>query len=109
MTIGRVLKRFGPAPRVPLLTLEPGDSGTIAHFRLDGGSAEKVELLGDFTGWEPVAMSHGDGTRWTATLEIPPGTHHFGFLLDGSWFVPNTAPGRVADDWGQVNATVVVQ
>jgi Glycogen recognition site of AMP-activated protein kinase len=109
LTVGRVLKRFGPAPRVPLLTLEPSDAGAVARFRIDGGAAEKVELIGDFTDWEPVELSEGRGSVWTVTMALPPGTHHFGFLLDGTWFVPDSAPGRVADDWGQVNATVVVQ
>jgi Glycogen recognition site of AMP-activated protein kinase len=109
MTVGRVLKRFGPAPRVPLLTLEPSEGGATVRFRIDGGEATKVEILGDFTGWEPREMNNEGGTRWTITLEIPNGTHHFGFMLNGTWFVPDTAPGRVADDWGQVNATVVVQ
>ena len=36
------------------------------------------------------------------------GAHHFGFLVDGEWFVPETATGRVSDEWGRVNATLVV-
>lgn len=43
-------------------------------------------------------------------VEIPveSGAHHFGFLVDGEWFVPETATGRVSDEWGRVNATLLV-
>jgi hypothetical protein len=67
-----------------------------------------VELLGDFTLWETVPMEK-DGTRWSVQLEIPYGTHHFGFLLDGEWYLPEGAPDAVPDEWGRKNATIVVE
>ena len=49
-----------------------------------------------------------DGRDWVLEIPLAPGTYHFGFLVDGEWFVPETAPGQVSDDWGQMNATIVV-
>lgn len=46
---------------------------------------------------------------WAVELTVPGGTHHFGFLVDGSWFLPDDAPDAVADDWGRRNATLVVE
>lgn len=70
--------------------------------------AEEVQLLGDFTLWEARAMER-DGEEWVTILEVPEGVHHFGFLVDGEWFVPEDAPDAVADEWGRVNATLVVE
>ena len=49
-----------------------------------------------------------DGRDWVLEIPLLSGTYHFGFLVDGNWFVPEEAPGQVSDDWGQVNATIVV-
>jgi 1,4-alpha-glucan branching enzyme len=78
------------------------------RFAIRAPGAERVELSGDFTGWEPVRMDREDGT-WSVGLTLPPGTHHFGFLVDGQWVVPADAPGKVDDGWGRINATVVIE
>jgi 1,4-alpha-glucan branching enzyme len=77
------------------------------RFQLDLPEATRVDLLGGFTGWEPMPMARA-GATWSLELSVPPGTHHFGFLVDGEWHVPDGAPGNVPDDWGRVNATLVV-
>jgi hypothetical protein len=50
-----------------------------------------------------------DGSRWRVRLNIPPGTHHFGFLADGIWYLPEDAPDTVPDEWGRRNATLVIE
>ena len=79
----------------------------MVRFRVEDRAAQRVEVLGDFSGWEPQAMVQ-DGRDWVLEIPLAAGTYHFGFLVDGEWFVPEEAPGRVSDDWGQMNATVVV-
>ena len=69
---------------------------------------ENVQVMGDFTLWEPVLMER-DGSEWVVELGVPEGTHHFGFLVDGEWYVPEDAPDMVADDWGRKNATLVIE
>jgi hypothetical protein len=78
------------------------------RFWLPGNGAGSVEILGDFTHWEPIDMGRSDG-RWVVELSVPAGTHHFGFLVDGDWFVPEDAPDTVPDEWGRRNATLVVE
>ena len=48
-----------------------------------------VEIAGDFTNWEPVALdSTGDG-EWRIVLPIPPGLHRAIIRADGgAWQVP---------------------
>jgi hypothetical protein len=107
LVIGRRLVRFGPSAATPVVALRAVSEGVTARFRVERGGAQSVEVLGDFSGWEPRSMVR-DGQVWVLEIPLPAGTHHFGFLVDGEWFVPEGAPGQVSDDWGQMNATIVV-
>jgi hypothetical protein len=107
LVIGRRLVRFGPTMRTPIVRLDPMAGGATARFRVESAQAQSVEVLGDFSSWEPREMAQ-DGRAWMLEMPLTMGTYHFGFLVDGEWFVPADAPGQVSDDWGQTNATIVV-
>ena len=107
LVIGRRLVRFGPGGATPVVVLRSTSGGASAQFRVDDRAAQRIEVLGDFSGWEPQAMVQ-DGSDWVLEIPLTAGTYHFGFLVDGEWFVPEGAPGQVSDDWGQMNATIVV-
>lgn len=84
------------------------DGGRRVRFSIRAPGADRVELAGDFTGWEPVPMERR-GQRWETDRVIPPGVHHFSFLVDGEWALPAGAPGVVEDGWGRENASIVIQ
>ena len=91
----------------PVVEVVDAESGVV-RFSLEA-DADSVAVLGDFNGWEPVALARtGDDGRWEVRMEVPPGLHHFGFLVDGEWHVPEGAPGRMTDEWGRPTATLVV-
>lgn len=71
--------------------------------------ANAVHLLGDFSLWEPVVMTAAGETTWTVEVAVPEGVHHFGFLVDDEWYVPDDAPDVVADEWGRQSATLVIE
>jgi len=99
-----------PPPSSPLHeVLEfTGDVALVKiQVRVPGGT-EQLEIMGDFTFWDPVPMNR-EGSRWSVQLEIPEGTHHFGFLADGEWFLPDDAPDAVPDEWGRKNTTIVIE
>lgn len=104
-----ILESGADSPGTSTVTI--GDAGgrgvRVVAFRVPGDVGNVVEILGDFTGWDPVPMIR-DEDGWTIELPVEPGTHHFGFQVDGVWYLPPNAPGRVPDDWGQENATLVV-
>lgn len=68
----------------------------------------QVQLLGDFTLWEPISMTR-EGDRWITELDVGAGTHHYGFLVDDEWYVPDDAPDVVPDEWGRLSATLVIE
>ena len=107
LIIGRRLVRFGPRGATPVVALRATSGGAAARFRVENQAAQRIEVLGDFSGWEPQAMLR-DGRAWVLEIPLAAGTYHFGFLVDGEWFVPEGAPGQVSDDWGRMNATIVV-
>ena len=97
-----------PSPPLHEVLEHLGESARVqVHVQPPVGTRE-VHLLGDFTLWEPVAMRR-EGREWVVELEIPEGTHHFGFLADGVWFLPDDAPDAVPDEWGRRNATLVIE
>jgi AMP-activated protein kinase-like protein len=109
--IGRTLVRGGstlPDPATLATVLADTPSGARVRIAVTPSAAQSVQVLGDFSAWEPITMTR-DGQEWVVDLDIVEGTHHFGFLVDGEWFVPEDAPDVVSDDWGRTNATLVIE
>ncbi|MEZ4423750.1 MAG: glycogen-binding domain-containing protein [Gemmatimonadota bacterium] len=96
-------------PPAPLYALGAStEGGTSVTFRVPAGAARTLALVGDFTDWSPVPMVRA-GDVWSAEVRVRPGVYHFGFLADGEWFLPaEGVPGRVSDEWGRENGTLVV-
>ena len=111
-SVGVALRLFSSRPtpvRQPLAELgESGSGGRVTRFRLHAPAARSVALAGDFTDWQPRSMAR-KGADWTIELTVPPGVHHFAFLVNGkTWTVPREAQGVSTDEWGRRNATIVV-
>ncbi|MEM8874454.1 MAG: alpha-amylase family glycosyl hydrolase [Planctomycetota bacterium] len=83
------------------------DANTMADAPRD------VNLAGSFNGWNAgvtdMTDDDGDGV-WTATIELPDGTHHYKFVVDGNWITDPTddAELRVGDNFGGQNSGVIV-
>jgi hypothetical protein len=102
-------------PRLP-----GGVRPTAAAFQVDddhGGrrlrvrvpSARSVELAGDFTNWQPIALKQDDTDEWEVTLPIAPGVHRLAIRVDGDrWTTP---PGvvTVADEFQGTVGVIVVR
>lgn len=83
-------------------------NGRRVKFRVTVASAQSVAVSGSFTDWNPVPMRR-NGHTFTVDVVVPPGTHQFGFLVDGeTWYLPPNATGLVSDDFGRKNATLVI-
>ncbi|HEU5170791.1 MAG TPA: glycogen-binding domain-containing protein [Gemmatimonadales bacterium] len=88
-----------PRRVVPAFEVRPlGDGRRMV--RIEAPAARRVEVMGDFTEWKPVALRRGSGSAWTVALPIRPGTYRMNIRIDGgTWSVP---PGVTAlqDDFG---------
>jgi 1,4-alpha-glucan branching enzyme len=80
----------------------------MATFRVSAAEHPAAPaLIGDFTGWQPVAMTKS-GDVWTATVAVRPGAHHYAFrAADGRVVVPPGA-ATVDDGFGGRSAVLVV-
>ena len=111
LLLGRTVYRGGTTSRRASLYQVVGSTDTGARVRISvmaPAAATRVEVMGDFSLWNPVPMLR-ERDRWTAVLEIGNGTHHFGFLVDDEWFVPDDARDVVPDEWGRRSATLVIE
>jgi hypothetical protein len=111
MLVGRrILGSSSAHLHVPLYEVEERRAADAhVHFAVQApAGARSVELLGDFTLWKPVPMTSRGGS-WTAEVDVPAGTYHFGFLVDGAWYLPADAADAVPDEWGRKSATVVIE
>ncbi|HZI43429.1 MAG TPA: glycogen-binding domain-containing protein [Gemmatimonadaceae bacterium] len=74
------------------------DSLRVVTVRLRGAST--VELMGDFTDWEPVSMTQLPNGEWSLERIVARGTHHVAIRVNGgSWGAPPNLP-HVSDEFG---------
>jgi 1,4-alpha-glucan branching enzyme len=75
-------------------------------FAITAPTAMSVQLVGDFTHWQekPLAMKKEGGGVWRIDVELPPGTHHYRFLVDGQWRDDPECTVRVPNPFGGHNA-----
>jgi len=99
--------------------LHPGARSTASSFgvRAAGASriiyvhapaARTIELMADFTDWQPVAMRHASNDEWQIAMPITPGAHRVNIRVDGGeWSAPPGA-STVQDEFNGVVGLVVV-
>ncbi|HET8649135.1 MAG TPA: glycogen-binding domain-containing protein, partial [Gemmatimonadales bacterium] len=101
-----LLRQALARPLVPRFEISRGADGVT--LTIGAPDAHRVELMGDFTDWQAVALSR-DGDRWSVTLPISPGIHRLNLRVDGGkWGVPPGLP-VLKDDFGGVVALVSVE
>jgi hypothetical protein len=77
------------------------------RIEIRGATASRIDVMGDFTDWTPVALE-ALGDVWRLEREISPGLHRIAIRLDGGeWIAPANLP-RATDDLGGVVGLVTV-
>jgi hypothetical protein len=69
---------------------------------------ETVELMGDFTDWQPVAMVQRGRDLWEALVPVAPGVHQLDVRVDnGKWLPPPGTPTMRDGFNGEVGVLVI--
>jgi len=65
-----------------------------------------VLLVGDFTHWQekPIALRKSPDGVWMGAVDLPPGTYHYRFMVDGEWRDDPESTLRVPNPFGTENA-----
>ncbi len=67
-----------------------------------------LAVAGEFSDWRPLPLRRVGGS-WQLALDLKPGVYRYAYVReDGSWFVPEDAPGRQPDGMGGHVALLIV-
>ena len=82
-----------------------GANGRTQTFSFREPEAKSVQLVGDFTQWQehPINLEKGAGGVWRTVVPLPPGTHHYRFLVDGEWRDDPECTLRAPNPFGSEN------
>jgi hypothetical protein len=95
-------------PDAPVISLAAAAFGVRA-LTIHAPGAASVELAGDFTDWQPVALRPVGRDTWRLDLALAPGIHRLNVRIDGgAWTVPRGATPQ-ADEFGSTVGLVVVR
>lgn len=80
-------------------------------FSLIAPKAREVLLVGDFTNWQakPLMMDRMKprSRTFAAAVNLPPGTYHYKFIVDGEW-VADPKADSVPNDFGTRNSVITI-
>src|SRR6266571_1983604 len=99
----------GSAAGDPRLEIERRAADDV-RITLYATGATSVDVIGDFTDWQPVALNRSPGNRdvWTATFRIARGVHRINVRRDGGPWMAPAGTTRSTDDYdGEVGVFVL--
>lgn len=94
-------------PVVAEMTVER--AGDRQNLRVRAPGARRVELMGDFTDWQPIALRRAGHGWWEGAFPLAPGVYRLNVRVDGAeWGVPPGIP-TVRDDFSGVVALLTIR
>jgi hypothetical protein len=94
-------------PVVATFDAKRNRDGTV-RIRVRAPGAGSVELIGDFTDWDPLALGRTRGDSWEIVIPLASGTHRFNVRVDGgAWGVP-PGIGSAPDEFGGVVGLLLI-
>ncbi|MDB4878128.1 MAG: hypothetical protein JWM41_4574 [Gemmatimonadetes bacterium] len=89
-----------------VVAVEPSSDGR-QRIEVRGAAGSRVEVMGDFTNWNAVALERNGGV-WRTEWVVSPGLHRIALRIDdGVWIAPANLP-RVTDDLGGVVGLITI-
>jgi hypothetical protein len=102
-------RRVPVASHATVLAFDVRDAGSSQQtIIVRVGGVERVEIMGDFTAWEPKLLTRIGRDRWEITLPVTPGIHQINVRVDnGRWRPPPGTPTMRDGFSGEVGILVV--
>ena len=75
-------------------------------FQLISPQAKVVQIVGDFTKWEPVSLARKNGV-WQVTLKLKPGKYKYIYIVDGNPYIDPTTD-VYEDPFGTKNSVIYI-
>lgn len=85
-----------------------GTAGGPRTLRVRAPRAQIVEVSGDFTSWQPRALTRGADDWYTFVAPLAPGTYQMNVRVNGGEWLPPPSLTTVRDEFGGVAAVLVV-
>jgi 1,4-alpha-glucan branching enzyme len=78
-------------------------------FKVDfARKAEQVEVLGDFTGWQPIPLKRNSRGIYQTSVELEPGKRYqYRYRIDGHWANDWAADDYTPNGLGDDNSVVI--
>lgn len=83
--------------------------GTIRFTMNPGKKVDKVQVAGDFNGWQPAAMKRQKDGSYLVTLAVPPGRFQYKFMVDNDWIHDPDVAEVAGNIFGTFNSVLVVE
>jgi 1,4-alpha-glucan branching enzyme len=97
-----------PTPRALLAKGFPESAVGVATFHFLSLNAREVFVAGSFNAWQPRAtpLTQQSRGKWSARVELGPGTYEYRFVVDGQWQEDPRAVRSKANPYGGLNSVV---
>ncbi len=97
--------RTPPPPPLSVQRQADGRTQIVVHY---SQSAERVEIAGDWTNWDPVQMNLVEANVWELRVNLGAGIYRYSLIVNGEeWTLPNGVPSEPDGFGGRVGLLIV--
>ena len=88
----------------------PKMDGNASFFLKGFQEARAVFLVGQFNNWNSwdILMKKVEG-GWLCKIDLPPGNHHYQFVVDNQWILDPDNPNRAKSNEGVLNSIKAIK